>query len=43
MLSVAVKVSVKPSEVCQNWAAVDATQGGAGHLMEAGSLWARLA
>lgn len=50
MFSVAVKVSAKLSEICRNWVAVDAivyttvlTQGGAGHLTEAGPLWAKLA
>lgn len=43
-------VSAKPSEISKNWVAVDAivcttalTQCGAGHLMEAGPLWARRA
>lgn len=50
LLSVAVKVSAKPSEIGKNWVAVDAivcttalTQCGAGYLMDAGPLWARLA
>lgn len=43
-------VAAKSSEICKNWVAVEAivsttvlTQCGAGHFMEVGPLWARLA
>lgn len=50
VFSLTVRVSAKQTEICKNWVAVDVTGcttmltvRGAGHLVEAGPLWARLA